>query len=188
MIAMFNGWYRYLFCRKGYGVHSPFVYDLITNVIEEKLPYYCYASLQENYLAQKKNNDNLLLQQEYKLLFRLANRFKPQKSLAISNDNELCTKYITAFSKDATCETQRKYSEKKDMIVCCIFQEDIVNQAIKSAKEETVMVVYNIRKNQLLWKTLCMNAKISVTIDLGRIGLLFFNPKLHRKTYKSVIA
>lgn len=32
--------------RCGYGVHSPFAFDLITNVIYERTPYYAYSSLE----------------------------------------------------------------------------------------------------------------------------------------------
>lgn len=187
MISTFNRWYRYLFCRKGYGVHSPFVYDLITNVIEEKRPYYCYDSLQKKYLALRKKNGDFLSRKEYELLFRLANRFKPANSLIVANDNGLSVMYLAASSKDMICRTDIGGVEKQDMIVCLVFQKNIVNQLIEYAKEDTVMAVYNIRKDRALWKTVCADVKVSVSIDLGRLGLLFFNPKLHRKTYKGFI-
>ena len=38
--------YRSIRYRKGFGVHSPFVFDLITKVIEEKCPYYSFQDIE----------------------------------------------------------------------------------------------------------------------------------------------
>lgn len=57
--------------RKGYGVHSPFAYAIITEVIEEKLPYYAYRRMQRTYDKQAPISHKVAC-----LLLRLANRFK----------------------------------------------------------------------------------------------------------------
>lgn len=71
--------------RKGFGVHSPFAYNLITRVIEERCGYYAYQQVSEVWRAQVRNK---LTAEEYsmcmpfsekngQLLFRLVNRFRP---------------------------------------------------------------------------------------------------------------
>lgn len=66
----FNQSMRKLKHRKGYGVHSPFAYTIITEVIEEKLPYYAYHRMLRTFGKQAPIPHKVAC-----LLLRLANRF-----------------------------------------------------------------------------------------------------------------
>ena len=67
--------------RKGYGVHSPFAYSVITEVIEEKLPYYAYRKMQSLYPSNGPVKFKVAT-----LLFRLANRFRARRIIEIGCD------------------------------------------------------------------------------------------------------
>lgn len=90
--------------RKGFGVHSPWAYDLITNVIEEKLPYYAYDDLYEfwenapDFLPQYDENVD-------QLLFRLVNALKPRLILEIGTGAGVSTGYLASVSSSTPCIT-----------------------------------------------------------------------------------
>ena len=103
MISLLNKLYCTLFCRGGYGVHSPFVFDLITTVIEERRPYYCYDRLHPFRLQILQRSDEVncfgrsvtvkkmletygFTEHEHRLLFRLANRFQPKTMYVVGSD------------------------------------------------------------------------------------------------------
>ena len=67
--------------RKGFGVHSPFAFSIITEVIEEKLPYYAYQQMQPIYTKQAP-----IPFKNACLLFRLANRFRCRSFADITAD------------------------------------------------------------------------------------------------------
>ena len=67
--------------RKGYGVHSPFAYSVITEVIEEKSPYYAYQRMSPLYPKGGPVPFKVAT-----LLFRLANRFRARRILEIGCD------------------------------------------------------------------------------------------------------
>ncbi len=69
--------------RKGYGVHSPFAFSIITEVIEEKTPYYAYQRMWRTYRDNRKAPVSLKVAY---LLFRLANRFRAHEILEIVSD------------------------------------------------------------------------------------------------------
>ena len=67
--------------RKGFGVHSPFAYSIITEVIEEKLPYYAYRRMQRTYTKQAPVSFKVAC-----LVLRLANRFRCRHAVEIVSD------------------------------------------------------------------------------------------------------
>jgi predicted O-methyltransferase YrrM len=111
---------RRLFCRKGYGVHSPFVFNLITRVIEERCPYYFYHEL-ATVRQQLLHSDRTFLRQgrqvsirhlfrkqgitrrESELLFRLANYCKPRFILTLGSSMGLIPLSLTGYASDVHC-------------------------------------------------------------------------------------
>lgn len=63
---------------------------------------------------------------------------------------------------------------------------DIYEYVADLIHEESFVILKNIRTNKeanSLWKQFRANDKVSVSLDLYNIGILFFNPKLYRRNY-----
>jgi hypothetical protein len=241
MMALLIKLYRYIFCRGGYGVHSPFAFDLITTVIEETRGYYCYKDLHPVRLQLLRRKDKVcdgkqlitikkmiakygFTEREHRLLFRLTNRFQPKTILSVGSDFGLTPRYLTTYSTDASClviepgpttatiiqdcitqyttasielrNSLHEITEHLDFVVWSAFCFDNLftlpafEQLLLQMDEESVMVVAGINtspENRNTWKAICTHPKVSVTFDLYRLGVVFFNPKLHRHTYKSIV-
>ena len=233
MISLLNRLYRAIFCRGGYGVHSPFVFDLLTTVIEERSLYYCYDQLHAVRLQilQRKDGKSKctikktlkkygFTESEHRLLFRLANRFQPKTMYVVGSDFGLTPLYLTAFSTDTACtviepepsiaalagEYVRNYAtasiafhdeigkipDKLDFLVRGAFppNEQTIEKFFPHIHERSVMIIAGInasQENRKAWKAICAHPKVTVTVDLYRLGIVFFNPKLQRRTYKSIL-
>lgn len=94
---------------RGHGIHSPFVFNLITKVIEEKTPYHIYDDIE--FLLKETSLKQSQLNKTNKLLFKLVNYFESKRILEIGSGygvNSLC---LTAPSKEIKCislETSNK--------------------------------------------------------------------------------
>ena len=229
-----------IFCRGGHGVHSPFVFDLITKVIEEKRQYYCYEQLNTVRRQLQQSDDKITYnnrestiktilnkycfsEREDKFLFRLANYFKPETILVSDSDLGLAPLYVTSYSKDTHCiviepeisvvsfarNLTNKYASspiniydcisgklnlseenKIDLIIWDYKSSETIEKLLPYTNDDSIIVLSGIRassKDKKIWDTICAHNKVSVTIDLLNLGVVFFNPKLHRKTYKCVI-
>ena len=232
-----NRLYRVIFCRGGHGVHSPFVFDLITTVIEEKRFYYCYERLKLVRESLLENRDRVVFnnrgytvneflkrfcfsEREDMLLFRLANRFQPRTIYIHGCDLGLAPLYLTSWSEGAVCTViesepslaaiaQKTIVEHPsasidfhtsfnpentenrifDFIVLGkTFSIDAFESFLPYINDNSIIVISDIHsseKNRKIWKRICVAPKVTVTIDLYSLGIVFFNPKLHRKTYKN---
>ena len=86
----------------GHGIHSPFVFNLITKVIEEKNPYYAYQEIKDyllDYPLIKKSPSKSNL-----LSFRLTNYFGAKNILEIGSGYGINTLYLSAPSSAIKCQ------------------------------------------------------------------------------------
>jgi predicted O-methyltransferase YrrM len=240
MSAILKNIYRTIFCRGGHGVHSPFVFDLITTVIEERRRYYCYEQLSPVRLQIRQIPHKVTVhsramsvrsafrkycftEQEDKLLFRLANRFQPKTMYVEGSGFGLTPLYLTAYSTDSIClvvesepsvftiaqEYIKKYATAsvvlhdnfdalQDMFDFIVLGDSFKPLTIQSFEhiipyinDTGIIVIAGINSspdNRNTWHQICVHPKVTVTIDLVRLGIVFFNPALHQSTYKSVLS
>ncbi len=79
-------WLRRFRHRRGYGVHSPFAFNFITYVINNKTSYYAYeelAALNKVYRKNSTKDPRLAAAKKDKFLFRLVNYAQPANLIAI---------------------------------------------------------------------------------------------------------
>jgi predicted O-methyltransferase YrrM len=210
------------------------VYNLITKVIEESRPYYCFADIEllRKRLLLKENPFARLVAQEAirpkqgALLFRLSQHFRARHILQIGSSMGLSTLYLTAYTQGVQCIALEKRPEHASiarwvyaqaartpidlrlgdyatLLPCALEQLGTVdfvffntrreasNQALFQtcaayAKADTVFVFEGIKANRAmreLWKTVCADPQVSVTLDLYSMGIVFFNKKWHKRNY-----
>ena len=73
---------KYFVSKQKHGVHSPFVYDLVINVLNDKSHRQEYAKIR-NLNASKINSKHL------KLIYRIINHYKSENILEIGNSEHL---------------------------------------------------------------------------------------------------
>ena len=102
--------YRSIRYRKGFGVHSPFVFNLITKVIEEKCSYYSFYDIEllRKQLLQTRSIGEIVKREAIRpkhgaLLFRLTNYFKSRNILQIGTTMGLSTLYLTSYATGLRC-------------------------------------------------------------------------------------
>lgn len=93
---------------KGFGIHSPYLYRLISAVLEEKWPYYCYNHIES--IRELLSNDIRSFNQNNKkdgrcgqLLFRLIQDAQYKTLLELGTSAGLETQYMAFANKKAKC-------------------------------------------------------------------------------------
>ena len=92
-------WFRRFRQRRGYGVHSPFAFEWITDVVYlQKAQYYAYAHLSKHHEVWP----GVLSVKDARLLFRMANHIKATCILVVGERVEREIHYLKAARPSAT--------------------------------------------------------------------------------------
>ena len=156
--------------RCGYGVHSPFAFRLITEVIYEDTPFDAYAKLDSHLPFAFR----FRRRKGYRLLFRLANWFQP-KTISVMEDCPMERAYFKAgCAKAALTDTYASRPERN-----IIFLNKPDDEVIACLHTDTMLIVDDIHKHREWFKRL----PAVVSFDLYDLGIAFFDTQYHTHYY-----
>lgn len=186
-------WCRRIRHRRGYGVHSPFAFSLLTDVVYERRPYYAYRELDR----LQPSGSLRYPRRVCRLLFRLANRFQPRRIVEVGAADGLTLRYLSAACPEAVClsvadegELQRELDSHPQADLLHIAHTDRYREAfecgIAHAGEQTLLVIegiYDNRPKREWWQQVVADERTGITFDLYDLGLVFCNRRMNKQHY-----
>jgi hypothetical protein len=185
--------------RCGYGVHSPFAYNFITNVIYEQTPYYAYRELEHGKRngCGRKEKGSGRSKKVNRLLFRLVNWAQPS-TIVDGGRSPLTSDYLRAAKKEtryvalASADTIGHLQEQRidffyiDRPEDTAFTERLFEYAVERAGHRSIIVIRNIYRSAAMkafWKQAMADERTGITFDLYDLGILFFDPSKIKQHY-----
>ncbi len=193
-------WLRRFRYRCGYGVHSPFAFEFITDVIYEKTPYYGYKEIAAEVKKQKWQQPkgwNDTPRRVNRLLFRLVNRRQPDTLVDVGTPSAASV-YLQAakvgvdytFAADLT-ELFLETGVPVDFLYLHHYcnptlVEEIFRVCVSRTTPQSLFVIEGIRYSQPmkeLWRRLQEDERTGITFDLYDLGIIFFDRSKIKQHY-----
>lgn len=163
-------WLMRIHHRCGYGVHSPFAFRFLTEVVYEQAPYYAYrrldAGLPWRMCLRRRKGLHLLL--------RLANWLQPEV-IVLSGNHPWIRTYLMAGCSKAVIYGHMP-AGGADMVVL-----DAPDDEAESLVHEGGMLVLDGLSGHEEW---LRGLRATVTFDLYDLGIAIYNKKLQRQHYR----
>jgi predicted O-methyltransferase YrrM len=173
---------KFLFHSKNeHGVHSPFVFDLVTKCFYDKTKFPEYSLL--------KNNPK-----RARLLFRIIRYFKPKTILEIGNPTELDTNIFSSeiisieefqknklFNNDKTFDFiyfNQNESQKTTLAYFELLLPTITNNVVWIIND-----IHKSTENENTWDIIKKHPKVKVTIDTFHFGMVFFRAEQEKEDF-----
>lgn len=156
--------------RKGYGVHSPFAFHFITDVIYEYHAYYAYSEL-DNTLPLSMQ---LRKRRGLHLLFRLANHLQP-KTIVLPADACQEKRYMRRGCKGANIMSEWPEGE----VGLCLLAKPS-DEALSHIGKDSVLLLDNLHHHREWFR----NLPSVVSFDLYDLGIAFFDEQYNKQYYK----
>lgn len=193
----------------GHGVHSPFAFHFITDVIYEKHGYNAFSDIDKILSEQQIDVRNKKL---HYLSYRLIRYFQPEKVIEIETGKGVNTLYISAASKDAvhhcfdptgenvlmarnlhtTFSKNVEFIEEIDVsesydgifVYLDTFLIDMENLLVMS-NDNTFWVITGIRSGngKRFWKNIVKDERARLTFDLKDIGIVILKKSFNKLNY-----
>lgn len=176
---------RRLTHRNGYGVHSPFAYEFLTQVVYERTPFYAFPALQKHYPASHTLHKSQQLKCR-EFLFRLANYVHPQIIRIYGTLPQAAHDYLLAACLHAkiTHETntpqRASTAHQKELIIIAPDTPPARTLSLATAPSTPhsaclICGIYSSQRNLTTWQQATSSPTSAVTFDLYHFGLIFYD-------------
>ena len=155
--------------RCGYGVHSPFAFRFITEVIYENNAFYAYQDC-DKLLGW---SQRFRIRRLFHLLFRCVNYVQPRKMI-VKGGNELLERYLKSGCSKAVVLHE---ADGTQVDFCYLLSPE--DRIMESLSQNSMLVVDNLRENLSWFKSL----PYVLAFDLYDVGIAFFDPKYNKQYY-----
>lgn len=198
---------------KGYGVHSPFAFDLITNVIRSGYMYNAFSDIRE--ILEKNHQDTSLITDFNFLSFRLVHHFQAKHILEIHSGKGMNTLFITAPHSGIHCVCIENNPEETGMARQLLkhrnrnieikpeihlnemhaFDAIFINlkhncipsleMLFELSHEKTFWVIHSIRDraSKQFWRNIVKDKRARTTVDMKHTGIVFLQSSYHKSNY-----
>ena len=158
---------------KGFGIHSPFMFDFITNVVNEKNPYYSYKEIENR--AQSNKEEKYL-----KLIYRIINYYKIKNVLFLGQDKY--TERLLGLCKNINIDTTGRDNIDGYDFVYIADIGTLPDESIQSS--DVIICINNIYNNSKLWNRLKRIGISKIFIDFFDFGIIFAKNNFQTQIYK----
>ncbi|MBE6333244.1 MAG: hypothetical protein E7071_00255 [Bacteroidales bacterium] len=164
--------------KRGYGVHSPFMFNLIMTVLRDKKSnLYTYPNF-----SARKRADRKLLRLSYRLMLHL----KMEKVFILGNRGDMLMQSIPAFEYETSLENIKSCNyvwldnnniDERELL-------QTLQLWARGINEHHSILITNIHKSpqqRTIWQALSREAKVKV--EMMWCGILIFDEKLQPGSY-----
>lgn len=171
--------------RCGYGIHSPFAFSFVTQVVYEKGEYYAYASL----LSASCGKQTSLRRKDLRLLFRLMNFQRPSRCLCVGIGKDAVEmQWMAAGSRSTSFVDEASGGTQAcEMIYAQADWSSRIFSLLPSLTPGGMVVLHDIcstSERKMAWQKLKLAESCTISFNLRDFGIIFYRPGMQRQSYR----
>lgn len=163
-------WLRRIRHRCGYGIHSPFAFRFVTDVLYEPLPFYRFGELDR----QLPLSQRFRIRRTLHMLFRISNHWQPAHMVVRAEPGSHVCQYLQAACLRAVVTHDFPEGE----IGLCYLSQPCP-EAVSHLGKGSILILDNLQQHLQWFHSL----PSVVSFDLWDTGIAFFDPKYNKQHY-----
>lgn len=182
--------WRKCFSHGGHGVHSPFAFELLTRVVEEKSPYSTFASIREVVHRHGRSKHDLRLAF---LFYRVAAHYPIKRIQVLGADCSYMQELLPLLQR-TTCPSPSEHPygpyPREDLFSLYFITEEVALSQVIEEPTPAILLVATWQNPSLKRRTIqyFKEGRLSgIRIDLPTAQLVISSPRFHLQQYKSTL-